>query len=178
MSVKQTLCIFGILVCGQVAAAQIPAASSCPIGAPVSIQIPDVQTGSTKLSAVVTNLVTEPISAVILDWRLTFASDIVQHEFTTVDLAPSGGGLLNGKTTTEDDQISAASAAKLQSIDVNCTAVFFSSGRLWGDGKSHAVERLKALRSGERFERQRLLLVYQTKGLDQLLIELKRPMSH
>jgi hypothetical protein len=156
------------------AVGQISVANKCPANAPVSVDAPSLGPGQTDAVATIANKGPRLLSAVFLKWTTVDSNGVSSDAVSTVDLVPSGAYLGAGQTVQTDLNFGTYQP-RVESIAVTCAAAMFSDGGFWGTGKMPEVAQLTSRRAGSRVERQRLLQVYETRGLDALLTELKKP---
>lgn len=158
-----------------VAAAQVTISSTCPADAPILLQpSPLQQTGQYQVVSI-TNKGNEPITGVVLSWRVTDSAGTVYPGTSAVDFAVSGTPLGPGETSKSEYDAAVNQGQSIRKIEVNCFGVLLSGGKMWGDAKALPVERLLAMRRGVILERQRLLRIYKSEGTTRLIEELNKP---
>ena len=155
--------------------AQVAVVNNCPASAPVSINAGSSATGTEKQVVTIQNKSQQPISAVILTWRVTDSNGKFYPSTSTADLAPSGSLLQPGQSVSTDADLSVQAGSTLRSVEITCEAVLFQGTDGWGDLKSADVARLRAVRRGISAERRRLQDVYKKEGEVKLLDEINRP---
>ncbi len=157
--------------------AQVPIQSACPADAPIALAETTVPpAGAKHVRIKVTNVGTQPITAIILRWSLTDSTGRVDgNQFTSSDSAPFGHQMGPGDTSEEQGDLSVQKGATLVRAEVSCETVVFRGNHFWGDVKSPSLRTLLGSRQAIASERQRLLDVYEKEGLEKLLQELKTP---
>ncbi len=157
--------------------AQVPIHTVCPADAPIALAETTVPPpGAKHVRIKVTNVGTQPITAIILRWSLTdstgrdYGDDVVWS-----DSAPLGHWMNPGETSEEQGDVTVQKGASLVRAEVTCETVVFKGNRLWGNAKLPQLRDLFGFRRGIDMERKRLLDVYEHEGLEKLLKELKTP---
>jgi hypothetical protein len=169
------LIILGFVLLAQATVAQVGVTNSCPADAPVAL-LPNPPQGA-HLEATVTNRGPQPVTAVILNWRVTDSSGAFYVETSTIDYAPSGILFEPGKSTQTDVDVTISQDRTLKTVEVTCLAVLYQGKGVWGDAKAPEVARLRAVRQGIAAERKRLLSIYTKEGAARLADELNRPIA-
>lgn len=171
------LVALGFVLLARVADAQVSVTNACPADAPVEVRPGAVASGGGNLVAMVTNKGRQPITGVILSWRVTDSSGAFHVDTSTIDYAPSGILFESGKTSQTDVDLRLADDRTLKSVEVACLAVLYQGKGVWGDAKAPEVARLRAVRQGIAAERKRLLSIYTKEGAVRLADELNRPIA-
>jgi hypothetical protein len=175
MCTPRLLSVLGLVLFAQIAAAQVTVTSTCPADAPVELRPGAVQSGGQHLVATITNRGPQPITGVILSWRVTDSNGAFYAETSTVDYAPSGILFQPGNSTQTEADLNVKEGSSLKTVEVACLAVLYQGKGVWGDAKAPEVARLRAIRQGINSERKRLLSVYKKEGIARLTDELNRP---
>ncbi len=156
--------------------AQVPIQSACPADAPIVLTETTVPpAGAKHVRIKVTNVGTQPITAIILRWSLTDSTGRTHDVFMSGDGAPVGQVTEPGEITEEEGDVTVPKGTSLVRAEVSCETVVFTGNHFWGNVKSPELQRLMGFRSGIAVERQWLIDVYEKEGLEKLLQELKTP---
>ena len=168
---------FVLYLFAQASAAQVPVTNSCSPDAPVALQVATIKPGAEFASVTITNKGPKPVSAVLLRWKITASNGHTTPSVSTVDTATSGTLLASGQNVTTEANVEVGENTTLGALEVTCAAVLFNNKGFWGERDLPETTRLLGIRTGIKSERSRLLKIYESKGLEGLLRELKRPVA-
>lgn len=162
----------------------LPVAVHCWDRAPVIIRSAPIQiqalpfTPTTKFGKLlIKNTGSQAITAIVLRTKQTDASGHTLYGTDATDLALYANPLQPGEQTELDIGTAASAGHPLARLEISCEAATLAGGGVIGNDKSPAVSQIRAAHTALRYERKRLLEIYEKGDMQTLAAELKKPVN-